>query len=337
MKDSSPAPTPAPRPALATSPAPRRVPLAATLDDVREAAERIRPFAHRTPVHTSRTLDALCGRELFFKCELFQRVGAFKFRGACNAVMKLSDAEAARGVVTHSSGNHAQALALAARLRGIPAFVVMPSNAPRVKRQAVEEYGAEVIPCEPTLEARERTAAEVVARTGGTLIPPYDHPSVIAGQGTMALELLEQAPELEAIVVPVGGGGMISGVAIAAKALKPSIRIIGAEPEAVGDAALGKRTGRLEPATNAPTMADGLKTALGELTFPVVQTLVDEIITVDEASIVRAMRLVWERMKLLIEPSAAVGVAAVLGAPPPERRIGIILCGGNVDLDALPW
>lgn len=313
------------------------VPFAATIDDVRAAAARIAPYAHRTPIMTSHTLDAMSGRALFFKCELFQRVGAFKFRGACNAVMALPDAVARRGVVTHSSGNHAQAIALAAKLRGIPAHVIMPSNTARVKRVAVEGYGATVIECRPTLEDRERTAAEVVARIGGTLIPPYDHPLVIAGQGTIALELLEQVPELDAIVVPVGGGGMISGVAIAAKSLKPSVRVYGAEPSAVNDAAAGKRSGRLEPATNAATIADGLRTALGSLTFPVVQSLVDDIITVEEHAIASAMRLVWERMKILIEPSAAVGVAAVLGAAPREQKIGVILCGGNVDLDALPW
>lgn len=310
---------------------------AASIADVRAAAARIEPFAHRTPVMTSRTLDEQSGRTIRFKCELFQRVGAFKFRGACNAVMKLPEAIARRGVVTHSSGNHAQALALAAKLRGIAAHVVMPSNAPAVKRAAVEGYGAEVIECRPTIADRERTAAEVVARTGGTLIPPYDHPDVIAGQGTIALEFLEQAPDLDALIVPVGGGGMISGVAIADKSIKPSICVYGAEPEAVADAAKGKRTGRLEPATELPTIADGLRTSLGALTFPVVQALVDDIITVDEASIVRAMRLVWERMKILIEPSAAVGVAAVLNAPPTERCIGVVLCGGNVDLDDLPW
>lgn len=310
---------------------------AASLDDILAAASRIAPYAHRTPVLTSRSLDERSGRELHFKCEIFQRVGAFKFRGACNAVMKLPDEIARRGVVTHSSGNHAQALALAAKLRGIPAHVVMPSNAPAVKRSAVEDYGAEVIECRPTLADRERTAAEVVARTGGTLIPPYDHPDVIAGQGTISLELLDQVPGLEAIVVPVGGGGMISGVAIAAKSINPAIRVYGAEPEAVADAALGKRTGRLEPATERPTVADGLRTSLGAHTFPVVQALVDEIVIVDEASIIRAMRLVWERMKLLVEPSAAVGVAAVLEKPPPQHRIGVILCGGNVDLDRLPW
>lgn len=310
---------------------------AATIESIRAAAKRIAPYAHRTPVLTSRTLDERTGRSLHFKCELFQRVGAFKFRGACNAVMKLPDEVAARGVVTHSSGNHAQALALAAQLRGIRAHVVMPADSAAVKKIAVQGYGAEVIECRPTLADREKVVAEVAARTGGTLIPPFDHPDVIAGQGTIAVELLEQVPDLDAIVVPVGGGGMISGVAIAAKSIKPTIRVYGAEPTAVADAALGKRTGKLEKATEKPTIADGLRTSLGELTFPVVQALVDEILTVEEHEIVAAMRLVWERMKILIEPSAAVGVAAVLKSPPRECRIGIILCGGNVDLDALPW
>jgi len=310
---------------------------AATLDDVRAAAARIAPYAHRTPVFTSRTLDEMSGRELVFKAEPFQRVGAFKFRGACNAVMALPDDVARRGVVTHSSGNHAQAVALAARLRGISAHVVMPAGSARVKKTAVIGYGAEVIECRPTLDDRERTAAEVVSRTGGTIIPPFDHPHVIAGQGTMALELLEQAPGLEAIVVPIGGGGMISGVAIAAKSVAPHVRIYGVEPAMAADAAAGKRLGSLQPASNAPTIADGLRTSLGVLTFPVVHALVDDIFTVEEEAIASAMRLVWERMKILVEPSAAVGVAAVLASPPRERRIGIIFSGGNVDLDALPW
>ncbi len=315
---------------------------AATLADVQAAAERIRPWATVTPVMTSRTLDALSGRQVFLKCELFQRVGAFKFRGACNAVMKLPDALASRGVVTHSSGNHAQALALAARLRGIPAYIVMPSNAPPVKRRAVEEYGGQVTECRPTVAERERVAAEVVARTGGTLIPPYDHPDVIAGQGTIALEFLAQVPELDAIVVPLGGGGMLSGVAIAAKALSPRTLIHGAEPEAVDDAARGRVSGRLEPPTEKPTVADGLKTSLGQLTFPVVQRLVDHVFTVSEREILRALRLMWERTKLLIEPSAAVGPAVLLSrdwqerVPPEVRRVGIVLCGGNVDLDQVP-
>ncbi len=314
---------------------------AADLSDIRDARERIQPWANVTPVMTSATLDEMAGRSLFFKCELFQKVGAFKFRGACNAVMKLDEAVAQRGVVTHSSGNHAQALALAARLRGIQAHIVMPSTAPAVKRRAVEGFGATVYPCEPTLEARESTAAKVVEATGATLIPPYNHPDVIAGQGTIALEFLDQRPDLDAMVVPIGGGGMISGVAIAAKAMNPRIRMIAAEPAAADDAARSKAAGRIEPAKPPTSVADGLLTGLGSLTWPVVRDLVDEVVTVDEASIVGAMRLVWERMKLLIEPSAAVGVAAILSETmtghPGLPRVGVILCGGNVDLDRLPW
>lgn len=313
----------------------------ASLEAIRAAAARIAGHAHRTPILTSETLDAMAARLLFFKAEVFQKVGAFKFRGAMNAVSRLADEAAARGVVTHSSGNHAQALALAAKLRGIPAWIVMPKGAPAIKRRAVEGYGATVVECENTLEARESTAARVVAETGGTLIPPFDHPDVIAGQGTMALEILEERPETEAIVVPIGGGGMISGVAIAAKALKPSIRIFAAEPALADDASRSKASGRIEPVHRIDTVADGLRTSLGELTFPVVRDLVDEVLLVDEDAIVRAMRLVWERMKVLIEPSAAVGVAAVLDASFKARRefgpTAVVLCGGNVDLDRLPW
>ncbi|MCA9285439.1 MAG: pyridoxal-phosphate dependent enzyme [Phycisphaerales bacterium] len=311
------------------------------LADVRAAAGRIRGLAHRTPVMTCAAIDAIAGRNLFFKCELFQKVGAFKFRGACNAVMRLPDEVARRGVVTHSSGNHAQALALAAQLRGIPAHIVMPRNSPKVKVAAVEGYGAAIRFCEPTQPAREALAAEVVAETGGTLIPPYDHPDVIAGQGTIALELLEDHPDLDAIVVPVGGGGMISGVAIAAKGIRSGIRIIGAEPLGADDAARGKASGVRQPPPDARTIADGLRTGLGDLTWPVVRELVDEIVTVDETSIIAAMRLVWERMKLVIEPSAAVGVAVVLSEGFRTRaempRVGVVLCGGNVDLETLPW
>ncbi|MFO0827916.1 MAG: pyridoxal-phosphate dependent enzyme [Phycisphaerales bacterium] len=315
---------------------------AATIDTIRDAARRIAPHAHRTPVVTCAALSALADADLRFKCENFQKVGAFKFRGACNAVFKLSDAQAKRGVVTHSSGNHAQALALAARLRGIPAHIVMPRNAPAVKREAVEGYGGIVYPCEPTVADREATADRVVRETGGTLIPPYNHPDVIAGQGTIALEFLEQCPDLGAIVVPIGGGGMISGVAIAAKALKPSIRVVAAEPENADDAARSKELGAIQPVSSRTTIADGLRTSLGELTFPVVRDLVDEVVTVTEDEIVRAMRLVFERAKLVIEPSAAVGVAVALSKRSTALRsangpIGIVLCGGNVDLDALPW
>ena len=316
---------------------------AANLDSIRAAQRRVDPFIRRTPVLTSATLDALSGRRLWFKCEVFQKTGSFKFRGATNAVRMLTDAEAARGVVTHSSGNHAQALALAARMRGIPAHVVMPSNSAEIKKAAVRGYGAEVIECEPTLEARESTAAQVIARTGGTMIPPFNHPNVIAGQGTIALELLDECPQLDAIIVPLGGGGLISGIALAAKALKPSIRIIGAEPELAGDGAASKREGSIQPAMKPVTMADGLRTSLGPLTFPVLRDLVDEIVLVSEADIAAHMQIVWERMKITIETSAAVGVAVACSAWMRERNnanmqdVGVVLCGGNVDLAALPF
>ena len=316
---------------------------AANLDSIRAAQRRVDPFIRRTPVLTSATLDALSGRRLWFKCEVFQKTGSFKFRGATNAVRMLTDAEAARGVVTHSSGNPAQALALAARMRGIPAHVVMPSNSAEIKKAAVRGYGAEVIECEPTLEARESTAAQVIARTGGTMIPPFNHPNVIAGQGTIALELLDECPQLDAIIVPLGGGGLISGIALAAKALKPSIRIIGAEPELAGDGAASKREGSIQPAMKPVTMADGLRTSLGPLTFPVVRDLVDEIVLVSEADIAAHMQIVWERMKITIETSAAVGVAVACSAWMRERNnanmqdVGVVLCGGNVDLAALPF
>ena len=319
---------------------------ATTIDDIRAARRRIDPFVHRTPVLTNATLDALARCNLYFKCEFLQKTGSFKYRGATNAVQMLSDTEAARGVVTHSSGNHAQALALAAKVRGIRATVVMPSNSAEIKKIAVRGYGAEIIECEPTLEARESAAARVISQTGGAMIPPFNHPSVIAGQGTIALELLDECPHLDAIIVPLGGGGLISGIAIAAKALKPSIKIIGAEPELAGDAAASKREGSIQPAMKPVTIADGLRTSLGPLTFPVVRDLVDEIVLVSEADIVLHMRLVWERMKITIEPSAAVGAAVACSAwmharqshnQQDLRHVGVVLCGGNVDLAALPF
>jgi threonine dehydratase/serine racemase len=314
---------------------------AADLADIRAAAARLAGLARRTPVETCSTLDRLAGRSLFFKCEHLQKVGAFKFRGAANAVARLDAAAAARGVVTHSSGNHAQALALAARLRGVPAHIVMPENSTPVKRRAVEGYGAEVVLCAPTLAARETTAAAVLARTGGTLIPPYDHADVIAGQGTAALELLEDVPDLEMIVAPVGGGGLLAGTALAARGLNPAVRVVAAEPRGADDAARSKAAGRLIPQTGPQTLADGLRTSLGELTWPVLRDLVERVVVVGEEEIAAAMRLAWERAKLLIEPSAAVAVAAVLSeefrALPGARRVGVILSGGNVDLDALPW
>jgi len=313
---------------------------AVDLAAVREAASRIVGFVHRTPVLTCETLDRLAGRKLYFKCENLQKVGAFKYRGATNAVRQLTDAQAAVGVVTHSSGNHAQALALAARVRGIPAHIVMPRTAPLVKKNAVEGYGGLVTLCEPTLQAREATAAEVVARTGGTLIPPFDHPDVIAGQGTAALELLEDVPELDAIITPVGGGGLLSGCAVAALGLNPAIRVFGAEPLGADDAARSKAAGRFIPQTAPDTIADGLLTSLGELTWPIVRDKVERIITVTDDQIRSAMRLVWERMKLIVEPSGAVGLAAALAdefRPLPLQKVGIVFSGGNVNLDTLYW
>jgi threonine dehydratase len=314
---------------------------AADLEDVRAAARRIAGLAHRTPVATCATIDRIAGRRVFFKCEHLQKVGAFKFRGACNAVIKLPDELAARGVVTHSSGNHAQAVALAARMRGIDAHIVMPSNALAVKRRAVEGYGGRVIACEPTLQARETTAEAVIAETGATFIHPYDHPDIIAGQGTSALELLDQVPQLDAIVAPVGGGGLLSGICVAAKGLDPAIRIFAAEPLGADDAAQSIAAGKLIPQTGPDTIADGLLTSLGELTWPIIRDHVERVITVSEEQIVAAMRLAWERAKLLIEPSAAVAVAAVLSeafqAIEGIDRVGVVLSGGNTDLDNLPW
>jgi len=320
---------------------------AADLDAIRAAHARIESHVHRTPTMTCSALDERAGRSLVFKCENFQRIGAFKIRGAVNAVLSLSDEAAARGVVTHSSGNHAQALALAARIRGIKATIVMPENAPRVKSDAVNRLGAEIIWCAPTQAARESAADEVVARRGATLVPPYDDPRVIAGQGTIALEFLADHPDLRAMIVPIGGGGMISGITIATKAINPTIAVIGAEPKAADDAARGKSSGERQQPPMTTTIADGLRTGLGALTWPVVRDLVDEVVTVEEEEIVDAMRFVFERMKLVIEPSAAVGVAAALGSARPildrlaadagAGPVGVVLCGGNVDLDRLPW
>jgi threonine dehydratase/serine racemase len=314
---------------------------AADLAAVRGAAARIEGVAHRTPVATCATLDRMGGRRLFFKCEQLQKVGAFKFRGAMNAVAKLAPEMAARGVVTHSSGNHGQALALAARRRGIPAWIVMPSNAATVKLDAVREYGAHVVLCEPTLEARDAAARRLLGETGGVLVPPFDHPDVIAGQGTVALELLEQVADLDAIVAPVGGGGLVSGIALATRELASHVRVVAAEPRAADDAARSKALGRRVPQGPPNTIADGLLTSLGDLTWPVIRDCVERVVTVGEEEIVRAMRLLWERAKLLVEPSAAVAFAAVLTDDfrrlPGLERIGVVLSGGNVDLDRLPW
>jgi len=268
-------------------------------------------------------------------------MGAFKFRGASNAVQKLSDDDAARGVVTHSSGNFAQALALAARTRGIPAHIVMPSNAPAVKQRAVAGYGGQITLCEPTLEARTRTAADIQHSTGATLLHPYDHPDVIAGQGTVGLELVSQVPSLDAIIAPLGGGGLLSGVTLAARGLLPNISVYGAEPSGADDAYRSKRAGQRIPQTAPDTVADGLLTSLGDWTWPVVRDLVSDVFVVDDNAILDAMRLIWERMKLVVEPSAAVPLAVVLSEPfkrrCQHRRIAIVLSGGNVDLDSFTW
>lgn len=309
-----------------------------TLTDIQQAAERIRPYAHRTPVLTCASLNQQVGAQLFLKCENLQKVGAFKFRGACNAVFALSAAEAERGVVAHSSGNHAQALALAAQLRGIPAYIVMPNNAPAVKKAAVAGYGGQITFCEPTLAAREATQAQVVAATGATVVHPYDNDAVITGQGTAVLELLQEIPDLDVVIAPVGGGGLLSGTAIAATALSPRIRVIGAEPELADDAFRSLAAGKIIPSTNPRTIADGLLTSLGSRNFPIIQQHVEQIVTVSEAAIIAAMKFTWERAKIVIEPSAAVAIGVLWERKIDltSQRVGIILSGGNVDLERLP-
>ncbi|MCU0377881.1 MAG: pyridoxal-phosphate dependent enzyme [Bacteroidales bacterium] len=307
--------------------------------DVVAASEAIAPFVHRTPVLTSRQLDAIAGAHLLFKCENFQKVGAFKFRGATNAVLSLNEEDRRRGVVTHSSGNHAAALALAAVSRGVRACIVMPSTAPEVKKRAVAGYGAEITFCEPTLAAREAAAAEIIRRTGATMIHPFDNFNIIAGQGTAALELLTDHPSPDAVLAPVGGGGLLSGTAITARHLAPSIKIYGAEPILADDAARSLHTGTLQPALPPRTIADGLLTSLCERTFTVISKKADDILTVSEEDIKEAMRLVWERMKIIIEPSSAVPLAAVLGNRHlfAGKTVAIIISGGNVDLAKLPF
>ena len=309
------------------------------IEDIRRAAARIKPWAHRTPVITSATVDSMTGASIFFKCENFQRAGAFKFRGAANAVFSLDGAAARRGVATHSSGNHAQALALAARLRGIDACIVMPRDAPRVKVDAVRGYGARIVFSGNAPQDRERTLEEVVKETGAEFVHPSDDLRVIAGQGTCALEILEEIPDLDIVITPVGGGGLLSGTALAVQGVSPKTRVIGAEPAAADDAFRSFTTGTLFPSGNPKTIADGLRTSLGLNTFPLVRTHVSEIVTTSEEAIVRAMRLVWERMKVVIEPSAAVPLAAIMEGKLDikGKRVAIVLSGGNVDLDALPW
>ncbi len=312
---------------------------ALTLEMVRAAHARIRDKINRTPVMTSETLDGLARGALFFKCENLQKVGAFKARGATNAVFMLSDEEAQRGVATHSSGNHAAALARAAKLRGIPAHIVMPTNVPKAKEASVRRYGGKVTFCEPTIQAREAATAHVIAETGAQLVHPYNDLRVMAGQGTAALELLESVPDLDLVLCPVGGGGLLSGTAVAAKGVKPGIRVIAVEPAGADDAYRSFKAGQLLPSVHPDTIADGLRGQLGDKTFPEIRQHVDDIVTVSDASIVQAMRTIWEVLKIIIEPSAAVPYAALLERKlnVAGQRVGIILTGGNLDLDDLPW
>lgn len=310
-----------------------------TFEDVREATARLRGVAHRTPVFTSRTIDARTGARVVFKCENFQRAGAFKFRGAFNALSRLDPTVRARGVVAFSSGNHAQAVALAASLLGCPATIVMPVTAPRVKRQATEAYGAAVVEYDPASADREVIGRQLAEERGLTLIPPFDHPDVIAGQGTAALELFEETGPLDVLLVCCGGGGLLSGCALAARAMSPGCRVIGVEPAAGDDATRSFRTGTLQRVHNPETVADGARTpSLGTLTFPLVLSLVDDMRTVDDRVLLGAMFLLWERMKIVVEPTGALATAALLeaGREFAGCRVGVLVSGGNVDLTEVP-
>lgn len=309
------------------------------ISDILAAHERIKTFIHKTPVMTSRQLNTIFGCNLFFKCENFQKVGAFKFRGATNAVLLLSVEDKKRGVVTHSSGNHAAALALAATMNGVKPYIVMPETAPDVKKNAVAGYGAEITFCKPTLEARESTARAIIEKTGAALIHPYDNFNVICGQGTATLELMDEFSDLDIIVAPVGGGGLLSGTSTAAKAINNNIKVIAAEPLNANDAWKSFTTGVLTPSVNPNTIADGLLTSLSDLTFSIIRKNVDQIFTVKEETIIECMKLIWERMKIIVEPSSATVLAAVRENPDFFRgkRTGLIISGGNLDLRKLPF
>jgi threonine dehydratase len=310
-----------------------------TLADILAAHSRIKPFIHKTPVMKSQKLNEIFNCELFFKCENFQKVGAFKFRGATNAVLSMSAEERLKGVVTHSSGNHAAALALAARMNGIKANIVMPETAPVVKKNAVAGYGAEITFCKPTLQAREETTLGIMEKTGATLIHPYDNFDVICGQGTAALELLTEKNDLEIVIAPVGGGGLMSGTSTCVKGINKNIQVIGAEPLNANDAFISFNSGILTPSNNPQTCADGLLTSLSELTFSVIRKNVDKILTTREETIIECMLLIWERMKIIIEPSSATVLAVVKENPLlfRGRKIGLIISGGNVDFRKLPF
>ena len=314
---------------------------AVSIDDIRAAAGRIKSVGHRTPILTSQTLDKMAGRKLFFKCENFQKVGAFKLRGGWNAVSMLSDEEAAKGVCTHSSGNHAQALAFSAMKRGIASYIVMPNNVPDVKLDAVNGYGANITLCEPTLEARKTTLDEIAKKTGAQVVHPFNNPNVIAGQGTAALEMIEDLGELDAIIAPIGGGGLMSGTCVTTRSLLPEAKLFGAEPTGADDAYRSLKEGKIIPQTDPDTICDGLLTSLGEYTWNILKDHLEAIYTVTDDEVINAMRLVWERMKIIIEPSSATAVAVVLKsefrALEGLEKVGIILTGGNVELSKLPF
>lgn len=301
---------------------------------IEQAHERIKPYIHHTPVLTSESVNEIAGCRIFFKCENFQKIGAFKARGAMNAVLSLSPEDRAKGVATHSSGNHAQALARAARIMNMKSYIVMPHTAPNIKKKGVRAFGGEIFECEPTLAARESTLAEVVKKTGATEVHPFNNYEVIAGQATAAKELFEEVPALDFIFAPVGGGGLLSGTALATKYFSPKTVVIAGEPAGSDDAFRSLQSGKIEPA-QSDSVADGLLTTLGDKTFPIIQELVKEVITVSDAEIVSAMRLVWERLKIIIEPSCAVPFAALLKEKTKfaGKRVGIILSGGNVDME----
>ncbi|MCU4154860.1 pyridoxal-phosphate dependent enzyme [Carboxylicivirga sp. A043] len=307
--------------------------------DVENAYKRIKSFVHQTPVLTCQSINAICGAELYFKCENLQKVGAFKYRGATNAVLSLTDEQKRLGVATHSSGNHAAALALAAKINGVKAHIVMPNNAPEIKKKAVAGYGAQITFCQPTLQARESTLEEVIKDTGATMVHPYNQWEVICGQGTAMLELLQQQSKLDIVMTPVGGGGLLSGTATYVKEKFPAVQVIAGEPANADDAFQSFKSGRFQPVVDPNTIADGLRTSLGTLTFEIIKSKVDDIITVSEDSIKMAMRLIWERMKIIVEPSSAVPLAVVLENKQPfkNQKVGIILTGGNVDLGKLPF
>lgn len=307
--------------------------------DILDAHKRIEPYIHRTPLLHSLNLNEIFGARLLFKCENLQKAGAFKSRGACNAVWSLDDEDLEYGVGTHSSGNHAQALARAAALRKSKAYVVMPRNAPSVKVAAVRSYGAEITFCEPILSSREQTLHQVLDETGATEVHPYNNYTIIAGQATCAMEALQDSPGTDIILAPVGGGGLLAGTALAAHYFSPTTKVIGCEPSGADDAYRSFREGKIQPSLTPKTIADGLLTSLGNRTFPIIREYVNDIVTVNEASIVKAMRLIWERMKLVVEPSAAVPLAAILEEKvnTKGKNVIIILSGGNIDLDKIPW